>query len=76
VPWHSDGFFQVLLARSLDPKATVLLNGRSSGQSNAIAYTRNAGKSRVFYTSLGYPTDFTHAQFLQLLKNAIRWTLD
>ncbi|WP_154858373.1 BNR-4 repeat-containing protein [Cyclobacterium xiamenense] len=74
-PWTSDGNLY-LIGYSLDPKAEVLLNGSSSGQSNAIAYTRKAGKSRVFYTSLGYPTDFTHPQFLQLLKNAIRWTLD
>ncbi|WP_235941067.1 BNR-4 repeat-containing protein [Cyclobacterium roseum] len=72
--WKSDGNLY-LIGNSLDPKAKVLVSGISSGKSNPIAFRRKAGKSKVFYTSLGYPTDFTHPHFLQLMKNAIQWTL-
>lgn len=72
--WISDGNLY-LIGNSLEPKATVWLMGKSSGQSNPIAFSRKAGKSKVFYTSLGYPTDFTHPYFLKLMKNAIHWAL-
>jgi type 1 glutamine amidotransferase len=58
-----------------DNKAEVLLNGASAQHREPIAWTRKAGKSKIFYTSLGYPTDFSHPNFLQLLLNGISWTL-
>ncbi|SHN12825.1 Type 1 glutamine amidotransferase (GATase1) [Cyclobacterium lianum] len=73
-PWTSQGNLY-LMGNSLDPDARVLLRGNSASHEAPIAYTRKSGKSKVFYTSLGYPTDFTHASFLQLLENAIAWTL-
>ena len=75
LPWHSQG--PLYLVRPLvDEKATVLLLG-SGGQSSGepIAWTRMAGRSRVFYTSLGYPTDFDLPQYRRLLENGIEWAL-
>jgi type 1 glutamine amidotransferase len=54
----------------------VLLTGKVENLTEPIAWIRKAGKSKVFYTSLGYPTDFKSAPFLTLLENAIRWSLD
>lgn len=34
-----------------------------------------AGKSRVFYTSLGYQADFDLPQYRRLLENGIEWAL-
>lgn len=59
-----------------DQSATILLTGTAGGKVEPIAWTRTAGKSRVFYTSLGYPEDFQQPQFLTLLINGIRWALD
>jgi hypothetical protein len=72
--WISQGNLY-LMENTLDKKAKILLNGSSDGKTMPVAYTRKLGKSRIFYTSLGYPTDFTHPYFNQLLKNAIDWTL-
>lgn len=72
--WHGEGsIYQV--APLLDKKATVLLIGKMNDKTEPVAWTRTAGKSKVFYTSLGYPTDFQTPQFNTLLVNAIKWTL-
>jgi type 1 glutamine amidotransferase len=73
--WHSQGPLY-LVKPLVDEKATVLLLG--SGPMSAdepIAWARSAGKSRVFYTSLGYPTDFELPQYRRLLQNGIEWSL-
>lgn len=72
--WHSEGNVY-LVAPLLDQKATVLLTGKSSDITQPVAWTRLAGKSKVFYTSLGYPADFEMAEFTTLLLNAIKWAL-
>ena len=72
--WHSNGNVY-LVAPLLDQKATVLLTGKVSDIVQPIAWTRTAGESRVFYTSLGYPTDFETPVFVKLLINAIQWAL-
>lgn len=73
--WHSEGnIYRV--APLLDKKATVLLTGNVQDITEPIAWIRKAGKSNVFYTSLGYPTDFESTPFLTLLVNAIKWSLD
>lgn len=74
--WHSKGNMY-LTAPLLDRKATVLLTGTAEGRVEPIAWTRAAGESRVFYTSLGHPADFDDPQphFRQLLVNGIRWAL-
>lgn len=71
--WHSKGgIYHVNL---LDKKATVLLMGEVEGKTEPITWTRTAGKSKVFYTSLGYPDDFDTPQFKTLLINGIKWVL-
>lgn len=56
-----------------DKQATVLLNGKAGNETQPVAWVRNAGKSKVFYTTLGYPDDFLINQFVVLLTNAIEW---
>ena len=73
--WHSEGNLY-LVAPLLDEKAVVLLTGTVGDKKEPIAWTRKAGKSRIFYTSLGYPKDFEVPQFKQLLINGINWALD
>jgi type 1 glutamine amidotransferase len=73
--WHSNGNIYKV-APLLDRDARVLLTGSVQNITEPVAWTRNAGKSKVFYTSLGYPTDFESAPFLTLLTNAIQWSLE
>ncbi len=73
--WHSQGNIY-LVAPLLDPKAVVLLTGTVNDITQPVAWTRLYGKSRVFYTSLGFPADFSTPQFNSLLVNAIKWSLD
>tara|TARA_R110002124_G_scaffold61255_1_gene167921 strand:+ start:309 stop:1118 length:810 start_codon:yes stop_codon:yes gene_type:complete len=76
--WKSKG--QVYKVKPIiDPNAVVLLNGKPRGKSDIepIAWTRTtAYGGKVFYTSLGYPTDFKQAPFIQLLINSIHWALE
>ena len=73
--WHSRGNLY-LQAPLLDPNATVLLTGTADNKTEPIAWTRlTTDKSKVFYTSLGYPEDFKASQFQTLLINAINWAL-
>lgn len=76
LPWHSEGpLYRV--APLLDARATVLLLGSGGpAAGEPVAWTRMAGASRVFYTSLGYPSDFDLPQYRRLLENGIDWTLD
>lgn len=75
-PWHSRGNVYHT-APLLDPAATVLLHGEVAGQVEPIAWTRSASsKSRVFYTSLGHPSDFEQPWFRDLLTAAMRWALE
>lgn len=73
--WRSEGNLY-LVAPLLDKNATVLLEGQADGKIEPIAWTRMAGNSRVFYTSLGYPSDFGNLGFKQLLINGIKWALE
>src|SRR5690606_21023673 len=72
--WRSEGNLY-LVAPLLDKNATVLLEGEADGKTDPIAWTRMAGGSRVFYTSLGYPSDFQNSGFRKLLINGINWSL-
>jgi len=73
--WHSEGNVY-LVDPLLDQEAVVLLEGHSEDLVQPIAWTRvNAKKGKVFYTSLGYPTDFNKPQFKKMLKNAITWLI-
>jgi len=73
--WHSEGSLY-LVKPLVDKKATVLLTGSAGGKTEPIAWTRMCDKSRVFYTSLGYPSDFDLPQCRRLLTNGIRWALN
>lgn len=63
------------ITRLLDKNAVVLLNGKAVNEVQPVAWVRMAGKSRIFYTTLGYPADFSMDQFKTLLVNAIEWGL-
>lgn len=54
--------------------ATLLLEGTFPGQTYPVAWVRLHRGGRVFYTSLGHPSDFREPSFLHLLANAISWT--
>jgi type 1 glutamine amidotransferase len=63
----------------LEPGTTLLLLGRIAGQpAEAIAWTNVYGRhrARIFYTSMGDPTDFKNPEFCRLLSNAITWSVE
>ncbi|MCC5936246.1 MAG: BNR-4 repeat-containing protein [Lunatimonas sp.] len=72
--WISQGNIY-LVNPMLDPKTDILLAGVSGQHQEPVAFIRSAGKSKVFYTSLGFPTDFSKTPFIQLLYQAIDWTI-
>lgn len=72
--WHSNGNVY-LVAPLLDDSAEILATGEAEGNKQPVAWTRLAGRSRVFYTSMGYPDDFELSPFRQLLLNGIAWAL-
>ncbi len=71
--WHSTG--NVYHNKLLDKDITVLITGHAEDDVEPIAWTRYAGDSRIFYTSLGHPADFGVSSYRRLLVNAIRWGL-
>jgi type 1 glutamine amidotransferase len=48
--------------------------GQETNQASAAERGRVGRRGRVFYTSLGHPTDFGTPSFLRLLANAVSWT--
>jgi type 1 glutamine amidotransferase len=61
----------------LAASTTVLLTGQiDSAADEPVAWTNQAGKSRVFYTSLGHTDDFKQLAFRKLLTQGIFWALD
>ncbi len=52
---------------------TVLLRGTIPQQDEPVAWVRERGNQRVFYTSLGHPDDFRDPNFARLLVNALAW---
>ena len=73
--WHSKGSIYKV-APLLDKEATILLMGKVNDLVEPVAWTRTAGKSRVFYISIGYPDDFQTEHFTTLLTGGIKWALD
>ena len=76
--WHSKG--NIYRVAPIDKKAQVLLWGTVGDTTvgdtkEPIAWTRMAGKSRVFYTSLGHPSDFNDESFVTLLTNGMLWAV-
>ena len=73
--WHSTGNLY-LVSPLLDKNATILLMGSVEDKVEPVAWTRlTSDKSKVFYTSLGYPDDFMQEQFRRLILNGINWAL-
>lgn len=79
-PWHDEWYnfdrnpranVQVLL--SVDEKS---YQGGTMGADHPIAWTREVGKARIFYTALGHEDKaYTSATFLGHLKGGISWVL-
>jgi len=64
-------------ASPLAASATPLLLGTIPDQEpEPVAWTNQYHQSRIFYTSLGHPDDFTNPQFRKLLVNAVHWALN
>jgi type 1 glutamine amidotransferase len=68
------------LYRGRNPANTVtpLLNGKTEdGKSEVepVAWINTRDNRRVFYTSLGGPSDFADPNFRRLLLNGILWTI-
>jgi len=60
----------------LAESATPLLVGSTPKQKpEPLAWTHAYRKARVFYTALGERDDFKNPSFVQLMENAVRWTL-
>lgn len=73
--WHSTA--NLYLVDMVDFDAQVLLTGRSDELEMPIAWVRETpGNGKLFYTSLGHPTDFEMPAFINLLTNGIKWTLN
>lgn len=74
--WRSDANLY-LVAPLLDPGIKILIQGTSDGKTEPIAWTRNTSfGGKVFYTSLGHPSDFENPNFIKMLQNAIGWAID
>jgi putative membrane-bound dehydrogenase-like protein len=73
-PFTSEG--SLYKVSPLASSARVLLWGTIPGQPpEPVAWVNMNGSSRVFYTSLGHPSDFGNPSFRRLLHNAIFWAL-
>jgi type 1 glutamine amidotransferase len=65
----------------LQPDCRPLLHGEPVDPEDAatpspVAWIREHGHGRVFFTSLGHPDDFDQEPFRRLLVNAARWCLE
>ena len=58
------------LAASTRP---LLIGTIADHPAEPVAWTNQAGKSRVFFTSLGHPDDFAGPNFLRLVTNGLLW---
>jgi type 1 glutamine amidotransferase len=61
--------------------ATILLHGDPIDPEidplpSAVAWTRELGRQRIFYTSLGSESDLERPEVITLLENAARWCLE
>ena len=72
--WHSNG--SLYLVTLLDNQADVLMEGKHKDNVQPVAWTRTSStKNKVFYISLGHPSDFALPQFNIILVNGIKWVL-
>jgi len=54
---------------------SLLLWAETEAGASPMAWVRENGKKRVFYTSMGFPEDFLESQFIKLLDNALLWSM-
>jgi|GEM_PF-246487 len=73
--WTSKGNIYLVSPLAIDNSTKILMQGTSSTHAEPVAFIRQVGKSKIFYTSLGFPTDFSSPPFIQLLTNAVDWAL-
>ena len=73
--WASRGNIYLVSPLATDRSTKILLDGTSSTHAEPVAFTRQIGESKIFYTSLGFPTDFSSPPFIHLLTNAVDWAL-
>ncbi len=60
----------------LAKQATALMTGKVKGYSaEPVAWTHSYKGNRAFYTSLGHQKDFENLNFINLINNAIEWSL-
>ena len=52
------------------------MTGKWQEHVEPVAWTRQYGQSRVFFTSLGHPGDFQSPAFCTLLINALHWAME
>jgi|GEM_PF-236341 len=59
----------------IDPSCIVLLHATGQDGRQPVAWCRHRVETggRVFYTSLGTPSDFAHDAFLGMLDRAVEW---
>ncbi|KAB2661732.1 MAG: ThuA domain-containing protein, partial [Verrucomicrobia bacterium] len=65
--------------RGLVPTTTTLLVGKTEdgkSETEPVAWVNTQSGRRVFYTSLGAPSDFQDPNFRRLLLNGVLWSLD
>ncbi len=78
LPFVSSG--SLYQSRNLAGSTHALLEGsiveKGERRTEPVAWINELGKQRIFYTSLGHPDDFKEPAFLQMLHNAVRWTLE
>lgn len=72
-PWTRPG--KLYRNPALADDVTVLLVGTGAAEMQPLAWVREAGGRRVFYTSMGFPRDFRNTNFMRLLENAVTWCL-
>lgn len=74
-PFISHG--SLYIVSPLASSASALLIGSIPNKAaEPVAWVNTHGKSRIFYTSLGHPQDFTEPAFVRLLSNAVLWGLE
>jgi type 1 glutamine amidotransferase len=75
LPFKSEG--SLYKTSPLLSTTELLLMGSIPNQDpEPVAWTNQYKKARIFFTSLGHPSDFDNPQFVQLLRNAALWCLD
>lgn len=66
---------RVKVLLSLDPNSIAIEKGKRKDRDYALAWCREYGKGRVFYTALGHrPAVWRNAAFMEVLLRGIDWS--